>query len=352
VEDGIFTAGEQQAVRQFATAAGIPEAEVRHFLVEESSKLAREAIDDAIGDGLLDPIEEQRIGQLATSLGVPLTFHDEDVRRMDLCRLAHQLDSGTYVPPTIRTVPIKLGANETILGSGQVTWCEVVSTKRETTPLGDGRYLKQIGSGTAYVTNKQVVLLSALDSKKLTISSVQRVCRHSDGVFLNRSSGKSVFLALDTRSTEGGRFSLIAEYACSGQPVLGIDATSRFVPDDLDAVIEEFDFVEEVDQTNYSRNAAWAEPRYTFRVVGDHIGNRAACISRLRPGMPLWIIREPANPVDPNAVAVFDQARNQLGYLKREVAEWFAPMLDRGKRFTAAVHALSASGSLIVAVFE
>ena len=34
--------------------------------------------------------------------------------------------------------------------------------------------------------------------------------------------------------------------------------------------------------------------------------------------------REPSNPADPNAVGVCDRGGNHLGYLKREVAEWFA----------------------------
>jgi tellurite resistance protein len=350
VEDGILTSNEQQAIRQFAATAGIPDVEVQHFLREESAKLAREVFDEAMGDGILDPLEEQRITQLASSLGVPLQLSEEDVRRIDLCRLAYQLDSGSFVPSAFPTLSLKLGATETVLAKADVSWHEVVATKRETVPLGGGRYLKMIGSGTAYVTSKQIVMLSALDSKKITMSSVQRVCRHSDGVFLNRSTGKSVFLAADCRLTDVGRFALITEYACSGQPVLGFDPPSRFVPDVLDAEIEAFEFVEAVDRDDFSSNGA--SPRYTFRVVGDHIGNRASCISRLRPGLPLWMIREPSNPVDRNAVAVYDQSQNQLGYLKREVAEWFAPILDRGKRYTASVHTLTSSGSLIVAVFD
>jgi hypothetical protein len=352
VEDGVFTIDEQQAVHKFAIAAGIPDEEVKHLLAEESAKLVREVFDEAVSDGILDSLEEQRIEQLAASLGVTLQLTDEDARRVDLCRLAYELNSGSFVSSVSQSVPIKLGANETVLASANVIWHEVVATKRGTIPLGDGNYLKQIGEGTVYLTDKQVVLLDALKSKKVTLSSVQRTSRYSDGVFLNRSSGKSVFLWADSRSMEGGRFALITEHICSGQPVLGFDPHSRFVPDVQDAEILEYEFVEEVDQGYSSHAGNWAEPRYTFRVVGDHIGNRAACISRLRPGLPLYMVREPTNPVDWNAVAVYDQSRNMLGYLKREVAEWFGPILDRGKSFSASVHTLTRSGALIVAVSE
>lgn len=348
--DGVFTSNEQQAVRQFAAATAISDAEVQHFLTEESVKLVREVFDEALSDGILDTYEEQRINQLAAALGVSLQVSHEDYRRMDLCRLAYQLNSRAFVPVIDREVPIKLAANETAAAVADVTWHEVVTTKRATVPLGDGRYLKQVGAGAAFLTDRQIVMLGALDAKKIALSSVQHASRYSDGVFLNRSSGKSVFLAVDSRSLAGGRFSLITEYACSGQPVLGIDPTSRFVPDIFDAQVVEYASINLVDNDGLATNGD--APRYTFRVVGDHIGHRAAYISRLRPGWPLWMIREPTNPVDENAVAVYDQDSNQLGYLKREVAEWFAPILDRGKRFTASVHTLTSTGSLIVAVFE
>lgn len=177
VEDGVLTINEQQAVQQFATAAGIPSSEVRQYLAEEPTKLVREVFDDAITDGILDSLEEQRLAQLAASLGVTLQMNEEDLRRIDLCRLAHALDSGTFSPATIQNMAIKLGPKETILAATDVSWHEVVATKRGAVSIGDGRYLKPVGTGTAYLTNKQVVMVSALDSKKVTIASVQRVCR-------------------------------------------------------------------------------------------------------------------------------------------------------------------------------
>jgi DNA-directed RNA polymerase subunit RPC12/RpoP/tellurite resistance protein len=348
VADGAVSLGERNSVFQFAERAGIPTAEVQQLLAEESTKIVRAVLDEAVADGILDPHEEQRIGQLATSLGVPLQFDEEMARRIDLCQLAYELDSGTYSPAELSSVPFKPGAKEQVLATCEAIWYEVVSAKRPAgISLGDDRYLKSICAGTAFVTNKQLLVVSNLDSKKVTLSSVQRVTRYSDGVLFNRSSGKSVFLGLDPRSTTGGRFALIAQYAASGEPVLGFDPTDRFIPDVLDVTeVLEFPAID-----GYPPVIASA-PRYTFRVVGDHVGNRAAFISRLRPGQPLLVFREPHNPADDNAVAIYDQNQNQLGYLKREVAEWFAPMLDRGKRFTCSVHALTSSGSLIAAVFE
>ena len=57
------------------------------------------------------------------------------------------------------------------------------------------------------------------------------------------------------------------------------------------------------------------------------------------------------NPHDSNAVAVYEHLNRQVGYLKREVAIWFSPILDRKANVQASVHTFTSAGSLIVAVF-
>jgi len=66
----------------------------------------------------------------------------------------------------------------------------------------------------------------------------------------------------------------------------------------------------------------------------------------------LQLLREPLNPYDGNAVMVVDTWMRQLGYLKREVASWFGPMMDRGYAFTCQAFRKPTSGGLILAVFE
>ena len=45
--------------------------------------------------------------------------------------------------------------------------------------------------------------------------------------------------------------------------------------------------------------------------------------------------REPDNPHDKNAIAVFNKDGEQLGYINRETAEEFAQYMDDGERITA-----------------
>jgi hypothetical protein len=57
-------------------------------------------------------------------------------------------------------------------------------------------------------------------------------------------------------------------------------------------------------------------------------------ITKMKPGQPLRLEREPNNPADVNAIAVyiFDQ---KLGHLPRGFAEELAPLADAGGVITA-----------------
>ncbi|MEA5126243.1 HIRAN domain-containing protein [Xanthomonas floridensis] len=87
------------------------------------------------------------------------------------------------------------------------------------------------------------------------------------------------------------------------------------------------------------------------KVVGVLVSNangisRQAYIAKFcRIGMPVVLHREPANPYDANAVAVFITARVliffsasvQIGYLPADLAPEIARHLDQGGKVTAVV---------------
>lgn len=60
----------------------------------------------------------------------------------------------------------------------------------------------------------------------------------------------------------------------------------------------------------------------------------------LKVGQPLDLVREPANPHDPDAVAVYFEGE-QLGYVPRAENLAVAQMLDRGEELEATVVKLS-----------
>lgn len=345
VADGRVALKERQQLLDFAGRANIPASEVESLLANESESLVNSVIEEAIEDGVLEPHERQRIGDLAHGLGVTLKLSAEQENQLFLCDLAYKLAVGQFTPDCKVDSSIGLGAKEYPLCVAPFEWYDVTPARRPIgISLGDGNYLKSIAVGECVLTNKRVMLVAAHSAKKFTLSSAAKVTRYSDGVFFNRSSGKSVFLKYGNQDADVDEWAMLAVHAVSGEPVLGIRPREKFVPD----LPDQADDVE-----LYETHLLVAiTPRFTFRVVGDHVGNRSDWIDDLGFGDPLSFVREPSNRYDHNAVAVLDRHRRQLGYLKREVAEWFAPMLDSGRQYRVEAYRKPHSGGLITGVYE
>lgn len=58
--------------------------------------------------------------------------------------------------------------------------------------------------------------------------------------------------------------------------------------------------------------------------------SRQELIEMLEPGDELFLEREPDNEHDENAIAVFNESWEQIGYLSRSVAAELAPLMDEG----------------------
>lgn len=64
--------------------------------------------------------------------------------------------------------------------------------------------------------------------------------------------------------------------------------------------------------------------------VGVTFGKQQHYIRNLVPGQPLRLVREPSNPFDTNAVAIWDTSDHILGYLTRQLAVTLAPAFEDG----------------------
>lgn len=76
-----------------------------------------------------------------------------------------------------------------------------------------------------------------------------------------------------------------------------------------------------------------APNEYLLIGVGERFANpdgssRQDELGRCFAGEPIQLRREPLNPRDPFAVALFSARGGQIGYLSREHAEWLAPLID------------------------
>lgn len=69
--------------------------------------------------------------------------------------------------------------------------------------------------------------------------------------------------------------------------------------------------------------------------------NRRFEIELCAPGDPLELRREPKNPHDPHAVAVFSERGIQLGYLTAERAPWIGAKIGTGEEWHAVYQGLA-----------
>ncbi len=95
----------------------------------------------------------------------------------------------------------------------------------------------------------------------------------------------------------------------------------------------------------------------SLAVVGADYPNKRGptrhfAIALCKPGDPIELRREPKNPKDERAVAVFNPGGIQMGYISAERAAWIAPMLDRGRVIKAIFQERMEYGAAIRIAFD
>ena len=90
----------------------------------------------------------------------------------------------------------------------------------------------------------------------------------------------------------------------------------------------------------------------SLAVVGADHPNRKGPTRRFeiaitKPGESVELVREPRNPADERAVAVFSQRGVQLGYLSAERAPWIGGMLLGGRQIIAIFQRATDYGAVI-----
>jgi DNA-directed RNA polymerase subunit RPC12/RpoP len=354
VSDGVLSTSERSKIDEFAKKAKFDSAFVDEILKNETDEIIASLIDDALEDGILSPDEQSRINSFARGLKTKLRLSQDQKTALVTSRLAYNLNMTEIDKlPEIAT-SINLQKKERVLAQASFEWNEIVELKKpKGVWIGGSRYLKSYGYGTASMTTKRVLFDSALESRKATNASIQRIEVFADGILCSRSTGKSLFLQFsELSSVDGLSFVLVMRRILSSSPVQAFLPSECFIPEQVvDAEVAPNRHPTTPQQVMTTAGES-NQPRFTFRVVGDHIGDRSYWTQKLAMNEPLRLVREPTNDYDPNAVAVENQYGKSLGYLKRDVVAWFAGLMDRGNDYSAQVLRLRSDGSLIVAVFE
>ena len=78
------------------------------------------------------------------------------------------------------------------------------------------------------------------------------------------------------------------------------------------------------------------ENKWNEDAKGRPVQDRQEIISKLKAGQPIQLLREPGNPVDPNAIAVMSPL-GQIGYISGKLAKTMAPVMDSGVTISATI---------------
>lgn len=84
---------------------------------------------------------------------------------------------------------------------------------------------------------------------------------------------------------------------------------------------------------------------FRLRLVGERFDNedgssRQEELARCTVGEIVELVREPSNPHDPSAVAVYSCRRVQIGYVGADRSAWIGSKMDRGYPVRAAIGAI------------
>lgn len=84
--------------------------------------------------------------------------------------------------------------------------------------------------------------------------------------------------------------------------------------------------------------------QFHTKLAGVTFEDRQQVVARLGPGTPLRLERQPENPYDPCACALFDPHGDQVGFFNRRLAAAIAPLVDRGVEYDVEVTEVTGGG--------
>lgn len=175
--------------------------------------MLNKAADNYLKDGLLSPQEEQRVNTYINTFGIqttalPAAYQNSNIAKLSQSAILANLQHG-ILPQNNMFVPIMLSKGETVLWQYDDVKCFEEKVKREyisnrggisikiakgvyyrpstgrTRPV-EHNYMNLEGTGTLYITNKNLVFNSPSKGLKIPYTKIIGVTPYSDGLELNR----------------------------------------------------------------------------------------------------------------------------------------------------------------------
>ena len=222
IADNHLSLSERSHLDQLAKSLRLAESVATRILNRAQEDRIQEAGKEATRDQRLSPTEIADLHALAASLGAELTIDAETQRTMDRMSLLWRIENDQA---PVYSVPINLQRGETCHAVVDATWMEL-RTRTERINYGGPvasirickgvRYrvgsvrvqritreeLTEIDRGRLYLTNKRVIFDGTKKNTTIRLSGLLSFTPFSDGVVLEKASGKSPHLLIHNADVE------------------------------------------------------------------------------------------------------------------------------------------------------
>jgi tellurite resistance protein len=216
VADGDLSASDRERLDQLAKALRLPREVAERVSLNARNALLAASTSRAVSDGRLSPQEMADLNALARSLDIQFAIDAPTQATFDRCALLWRIENGE--PPVV-SAPISLQRGETCHAIAAAIWHELRTRTQRINyggPVASIRICKglryRIGSvqvqritreelvevdrGTLYLTNKRVIFDGARKNTAIRLSALLAFTPCTDGVILEKASGKSPHLVL------------------------------------------------------------------------------------------------------------------------------------------------------------
>lgn len=222
IEDGSLSPEEGERLQALVASLRLPKAMVDGIRQEALSPLLQRLFDRSIEDRRLGQDEEEEMRALAASLEIKITHDDATERKLDRFRLLWRIEQGEL---PVEAPSIYLQKTEICHFSVPATHHELRTVTRAVSYSGPtarvrimrGVYwrvghiaahrhtedvLKQLGVGELYLTNKRLIFDGTTKTTNIRLNRVIDFTVLSDGVQIQKDSGKDQFFECDGAKAE------------------------------------------------------------------------------------------------------------------------------------------------------
>jgi hypothetical protein len=214
VSDKILTDDEESELDKLADYLNLSKESKEKISADVRRNVVTSFFSNIVEDGEISPDEYTELYEMAENLKVSLDYTDEVKSQIGMMQKVWEINHGEL---PVCQVPIQLQKNEICYFFTNANWYEYRSA-RQSTPyhgvtgrikLGKGLYyrygkinyqnetkeeLKLIDIGDFYITNKRIIFTGSKGNKNLRYSRILGIEPFSNGVNINKDSGRIPFI--------------------------------------------------------------------------------------------------------------------------------------------------------------